>query len=162
VRRVHTSEVGFQNLLYDFATLGPDYPGLERAYFAPIDNVAAQARFELLNDRESESTAELRSGWSRFLMSLLHRTPDALQVLRDGIERLTVKGDPELDEQWAKMRKEGDPERWLDACLLENPDFIKQRPLELLPRLIDNRNLGLFLNRMKWTVLKPEYRNWSF
>ena len=162
MRRVHTSEVGFENLLYDFATPGPDYPGLERAYFAPIDNVAAQARFKLLNDHESEWTAELRSAWSRFLMSLLHRTPDALHVFREGIERLTIKGHPDIDEQWAKMRKKSDPERWLDACLVDNPDFIKQRPLELLPRLIDNRNLGLFLNRMRWAVLRPEYRNWTF
>jgi hypothetical protein len=162
VRRVHTSEAGFENLLYDFASLGPDYPGLERAYFSKIDNLAAQARQKLLHDHVGDWSPELRSAWSRFLMSLLHRTPNALEVFRDGIERMTVKGYPEVEAEWAKLRKDGEPERWLDACLAENPDFVKQRPLELLPRLIDNQNLGLFLNRMKWAVLRPSYRNWSF
>jgi hypothetical protein len=95
-------------------------------------------------------------------MSLLHRTPDALHVLRTTIEHMTIKGHPDIDEEWAKLRKEGDPERWLDACLLDNPDFIQQRPLTLLPRLIDNRNLGLFLNHMKWVILRPQFRDWSF
>lgn len=162
VRRVHTSEVGFENLLYDFAPYGPKFPGLERAYFAPIDNLAAKARIKLLTDHESEWSAELRSAWSRFLMSLLHRTPAALEVFREGVTRMTLKGSPEIKERWAEIRKDTDPQDWLEACVAENPHFVEQRPLELLPRVIENKELGLRLNKMLWAVIRPTYRNWSF
>ncbi len=162
VRRVYTSEVGFENLLYDFAPHEPHFPGLERAYFAPIDNLAAKARRKLLNDHEREWSSELRSAWSRFLMSLLHRTPAALEVFREGVIRMTIRGSAGVEDLWSRIRNEDDPQSWLEYCLAENPHFLEQRPLELLPRVIENKELGLRLNRMLWAVVRPTYRNWSF
>jgi len=75
--RKHPDSVGFQ---YDLYTIpGVDYETashLERRFFLQTDNDAAQALARFETDPQTPLDTRLRSGWSRFVMSLIHRAPE--------------------------------------------------------------------------------------
>jgi hypothetical protein len=51
---------------------------LEESFMRPADQVAADALKLLLEGRD-EFTSAMKSGWSRFIISLLHRNPETMR-----------------------------------------------------------------------------------
>jgi hypothetical protein len=153
VKRVYPSQVGFERRLYDFAPYDEKkFAGLELAYFQPIDDLAAKAKDRLLTNIEGEWSPELRSSWSRFLMSLVHRDPESLSIFRRRLAKILARFSPSTQAHWESIRAPDDPLNYLDK-LAEDPAYHDTTALRLLPSVIDNGNLGLFINRMVWGVM---------
>lgn len=153
VRRVFPSETAFERRLYDFAPYDEEaFDGLEQAYFQPIDDLAAKAKQKLLHDLNGVWTPKLRSAWSRFLLSLVHRSPESLSIFRGRLKKLLSTYCPETQSLWDKIRGPSDPELYLD-CLARDPHYHDLTAMRLLPGAIDNQNLGSFINRMIWGVM---------
>lgn len=153
VKRVYPSQVGFERRLYDFAPYDEQkFAGLELAYFQPIDDLAAKARDRLLANIKGQWSPELRSAWSRFLMSLVHRDPESLRIFRQRLAKILATFSPSTQAHWESVRGPTDPLNYLDM-LAEDPTYHDTTALRLLPSLIDNGNLGLFINRMIWGIM---------
>lgn len=75
--RRHPDQVGLE---YDLYTIpGVEFEAashLERRFFLQTDNDASQALAIFEHDPKAPLGARLRSGWSRFIMSLIHRAPE--------------------------------------------------------------------------------------
>jgi len=95
---------GYENALYAIVAnrLGIDEDHLERKFFSPIDNKAAEAlaqieRHELLNE-------DGKIAWAFFLNSLRMRQPDVLAHMRtEGMtmfKRFLAEGDAGLPNGW--------------------------------------------------------------
>lgn len=153
VKRVYPSQVGFERRLYDFAPYDEKkFAGLELAYFQPIDDLAAKARDKLLTNIGGDWSPELRSAWSRFLMSLIHRDPESLSIFRRRLAKILATFSPSTQAHWEMIKTPTDPQNYLDV-LAADPTYHDTTALRLLPSIIDNGNLGSFINRMTWGVL---------
>lgn len=154
VRRVYPSQVGFERRLYDFAPYDEaKFSGLEHEFFQHIDNLAAKAKEKLLFDLNGEWSSELRSAWSRFLLSLVHRTPESIATYRQKLRNILNTFSPDTQQRWEEIRGAADPDLYLDYLALD-PNYFDLTALRLLPQLIDNGNVGLFMNRMTWGVMR--------
>jgi len=76
---------GFEVDLYAFDELPPDVRQfVEEEFFNYADNIAAIAHERLLAHDLDDWSAELKSGWSRFVIGVHLRHPDAMPELRAG------------------------------------------------------------------------------
>lgn len=75
-KRRYPSGTGFETGLYDLPALGEHAGWLEDRFFRRVDQDAFHAHQLLLNG-ETEMSLELRTAWTRFLMSLINRARTA-------------------------------------------------------------------------------------
>jgi hypothetical protein len=101
-KRVHPNATGYVKGLYELRDLPPETAQqAEELFFKPADTHAADA-LDLLyeNSMPTWQTRE-RSGWSRFLVSLLLRTPEEIPRVKAALaavlDRETLVDDPFLD-----------------------------------------------------------------
>ena len=81
------ASMGYQDELYAMFNVGDGLKNwLEENFFRIVDNDASLALQELLADNLN-LRGRLRNGWSRFLMSLMCRTPFRIEYIRGAYDR---------------------------------------------------------------------------
>ena len=118
-----------------------------------LDSLAAEALAMLENDdpritRQSEP----RSAWSRFIMSLLMRTPEDVAALKSGIAEEWRRRIPQLEVNYAAKRGPNDPVTLEEYLAQRDPEDVERWAMSLAPHLIDHRKIGALLNNMRWLV----------
>jgi len=108
-RLTHPAGTGYVHGLYTFDELnGESRNFLEDVFLLKADDGASVALHRLLKN-DLNLDAELRSAWSRFIMTLLCRNPEAIQRLRTKIATELPSTLGELKASWETARREGDP-----------------------------------------------------
>jgi hypothetical protein len=154
VKKKHPAATGYLIELY--ANTNKDDPierqALELVFMQKVDALAAEALAHLEAEGTKPNETELQSAWSRFLMSLMHRSPERVKYLVDKAreyEEGTLN--PELKEKYDSLRGPDDPftfEEWLKA----QGSITSDLTVRLIRMLIDSQNIGPVLNSMRWTV----------
>jgi hypothetical protein len=149
------SGTGFADRLYELRAFPPALAQqVEQKFFKAVDTRASDAL--ALMEREGNSAAwsvDLRSAWSRFIVSLLTRCPEDLEVFRKRWSATVDRVDPRVEEEYAALRGPDDPPTMADYIAAE-PAEIKEKSLfEAFMRLMDNPKIGRQLNPMHWRVL---------
>ncbi len=127
---------------------------VEQNFFSDLDNDAALVHQKLLAAKASALSADERATWSRFLVSLMLRTPDKVAELREkGRNSLldTVERDP---EEYEKLRKGTDPAtlRAMFEKLL--PGLPDDFGVLTLPQIVNSEKLnGAYLGSY-WRVIQ--------
>jgi Protein of unknown function (DUF4238) len=107
-RRRYPTETGFERDLYTLNVHSPAVAEIvEDRLMRQTDQYAALAHQLLLKSDIAGLDAKTRSGWLRFTLSLMRRTPEAFQALGDRIataliqefSQLALLGDPGNDDQ---------------------------------------------------------------
>ena len=84
-RRTHPDGTGYVRGLNTFRILPPALAdSLENRFLKRADDLASQALLHFLKD-DVNLDVETMSGWSRFILTLLHRTPEAMERLTNQI-----------------------------------------------------------------------------
>ncbi|MGY3472469.1 DUF4238 domain-containing protein [Bradyrhizobium ottawaense] len=145
---------GFQRDLYAFPELGPEGfdQHLESKFFQIVDDEGAKALHRFLMRDPSPWTAEARSGWSRFLLSLKVRHPDAMEELRRAIPRLWGRSYPPSQVEYERLRKPGDPESFEAFLKRRDPNIVHKITINMIMRAIEVVEVGTHINGMKWKV----------
>jgi Protein of unknown function (DUF4238) len=153
-QRKYPAQTGYVGRLYELPGLPPkEAQQIERGFMQGLDSLAAKALVMLENDdpritRESKP----RSGWSRFIMSLLMRSPEDVAALKSGIAEAWARSIPELEAKYAAKRGPTDPAT-LEAYLAQrDPNDVERWAMSLAPHLIDHQKIGKLLNNMRWLV----------
>lgn len=74
---------------------------------SPLDSAAAEALAALeKGDPRMRRDPQMRSAWSRFLMSLMMRMPDHLDTLETGLAEEWIRHMPELEKP-CRIREKG-------------------------------------------------------
>lgn len=135
---------------------------LELIFMQKVDDQAADAFAYLEEHGQKPDDKLLRSAWSRFLMSLLHRSPERVEYL---IRRIETFEDKQLNEflkkKYQELRKPDEPENyeeWLEMKKPLGPDML----MVLMPKLIDSENVGNTLNSMRWCVHTVKHAPFGF
>ena len=125
---------------------------LELLFLQRIDGAASEAVLHLETHGAKPNDTTLRDAWTRFLMSLMHRSPERVKYLSAKVRDYeSAILNPDLREKYASLRGESDPaefEEWLATAPPLTPDLITG----LLKVLVDNARIGETLNEMHWSV----------
>jgi hypothetical protein len=164
IKQKHPAATGYMIELYANRnkTEPAERQALELVFMQKVDDQAANALAYLEEHRQKPNDPELRSGWSRFLMSLLHRSPERVKYLMETIENYeNDELNKELKKKYGELRKPDDPatyEEWLEGQGPLALDLL----VKLLRMLIDSERVGNNLNAMRWCVHDVEHSQFGF
>lgn len=121
----------------------------EEAFMSPADSRSADALGKIENDDGTPWTEKLRDGWTRFLLSLMVRSPEALSHIWDRL--LQVAKTSNLQKEYERsIRQPSDPERYADMLRALDPQAHSSATLLVVARLINSGRLGMAINGMEW------------
>jgi hypothetical protein len=131
------------------STLPPEQAErFETVILQKVDGLASSALQKLLSDHKTPWTPKPRSAWTRFLVSILLRNPEALNR---AIRYMQNPAGPDAD----KSRKIYDEAKGPNDLPFE--EFLKlhgkQAALLAILQLLNNKKLGTHINTMTWSVL---------
>jgi len=164
VKRKHISQTGYiENLYANESKADPiERQALELIFLQKVDDAAAVALAEIEELAGKPRDCQVCTAWSRFLMSLMHRSPERVKYLTAKVtEYESGTLNPELKEKYGDLRGPDDPsdfETWLEKQGPLAPD-LRVRLLELL---IDSKRIGGTFNAMHWSVYTLEKPRFGF
>lgn len=153
-RLCHPAGSGYQPALYTIPDVPPTVANhTENVFLAETDTGAAEALRMLLSPEPYVWTSGTRSAWTRFLMSLMHRTPERVAFLKARVQQEYPKLLAEFRANYPTLRRPGDPETFdeYEARMAPNPSG--RASAVLLQKLIDSTSVGTRLNQMRWHVV---------
>lgn len=155
VKRAHPAQAGFRPDLYRLPGDHADDMAaqlLEWSFFRHVDNDAARALAILVGEAPWSWATDTRSGWSRFLLSLLHRTPRHWERILGELKRLDAETLPEVQARYAQLRGPTDPKTFDDWIAARDPAHLEKERYKMIARAIDNEELGTSINNIEWRV----------
>jgi len=153
-RRTHPDGTGYVHGLNTIPGLPPhEAQYLENVFFKMTDDLASKALRILLSETPWHFTTEVRSGWSRFLMSLVLRDPESVARHRAAAQALFQQALPEVETDYLKRRKPTDPSTYAEYARINSPNPAGRIQAILMQRVIDSEFSGSHLNGMRWLVL---------
>ena len=99
----------------------------------------------------------LRSGWTRFILSLLFRNPEALATIKGHIIQMWDEGTKALQADYAARRRAGDPETVEEFLAKHEPNAAQIDAANFLADVIDNDRVGKTVLEMKWSRIRLEH-----
>lgn len=152
-RRVAPKSAGFAEGLYSLPTVSDQWLAqqLETEFFRALDDQASVMLRKLVAGEKLKTSIE-RSAWTRFLRSLLLRTPAQIEFLSARLREL-ILADPASREDYERTRIDGEPatfDQWLEGRGQNSFDTAART---MLPGLIDGETVGTAINNMNWAVL---------
>jgi hypothetical protein len=130
---------------------------LESYFFKLTDDLAAKAlRILLSGARTLNFSPKIKSGWSRFIASLMMRNPEMVERSMLAAKALYEQSRPDLEADYAKHRNPNDPPTYEEYAAQHSPNPAGRGGAILLQKIIDNPDLGNHINNMRWTVLKAQ------
>lgn len=154
LKKKHPAGTGYMFELYsDHSKDDPvERQALELVFMQKVDALAADALAHLETQGTKPKDTDLQSAWSRFLMSLMHRSPERVKHYVEKVreyEEGTLN--PGLKEKYPALRGPDDPptfDEWLEA----KGSVTSALTVMLVRMLIDSENIGPVLNSMRWVV----------
>lgn len=117
---------GFERDLYAFPELPPDQAQyIEQWFFDYADLVAADALRMLLSGNH-QWISETRSAWSRFVIGVHLRHPDAIPELWAAARALWANNAEELQRRYELIRQPGDPATFDVHIANTDPSYTSQ------------------------------------
>ena len=142
--------------LYTAPNEAPDETAkLETQFFSPVDSAAGEALDLLYVDGQAEAwNDDQRSAWSRFILSLLLRTPEDIAFLKSSFSIDWTKTVPEMKPRNPEDWSADDLARYRKTMASVSSEEKDSMALSLAPTLIDHEGIGARLNHMRWRTLQ--------
>jgi hypothetical protein len=152
-RRKFPDATGYERGLYTFDELpSPDADFLEHAFFLHADHRACQA-LHFLSEGNLDFDRPTRSAWSRFLMTLFHRTPERLAQIKKRV-RFDRPGEMAQFRPEYESRRQPDSPTFDEFCASLTPADVQGIHIMVLRMIMDSELLGSKLNSMIWGTVK--------
>ncbi len=145
---------GFERDLYAFPELPPHQAQfIEQAFFAYADQKASDALDIHLGLAPSFWSAELTSAWSRFVLGIHLRHPDAMSELRAGAQNIWGVSGQDYQARYEAIREPGYPPTFDEFLEQRDPLTPVKMQVNLILKALDNEVVGAHLNQMKWATI---------
>jgi hypothetical protein len=135
---------------------------LEMVFMSDVDNKAADALSFIEEHREKPQDWDLRDAWSRYLTSLLHRSPERVAYLTKRVRDFEEGSlNPDLARRYSLLAGADDPptfEEWLAKQGPLTPDL----RVKLIEILIGSSRIGRAISRMRWRVHQLDNLEFGF
>jgi hypothetical protein len=147
-KRRHPSETGWLDKLYTVRAFSAAEADLiETRFFAPVDQLAADV-LDLFRRNKTDLTPAQKNGWTRFLMSLIHRHPANIERLWEmARERYHADIDAHAAE-YESLKGPDDPATFEEFRLAGDDKMIGQLFAGVIRRICDSEGVGNQINGM--------------
>lgn len=153
-RRTHPDGTGYVRGLNTMPGLPPAVASyLETHFFQIADDAAARALQKLLGRAPWTFTDDERSGWSRFLVSLVIRNPESMERHKVAAKKLYEEALPKLEAHYAARKLPTDPPTYEEYAAARSDNPASRAGAILIQSIIDSPNIGNWIVRMRWMVM---------
>lgn len=153
-KRVGPYSTGFERDLYAFPDLPPATAQyMEQVFFAYADQKASDALDLHLGVSSRHWTPELLSAWSRFVIGIHLRHPDAMPELRAAAAKIWFASGEDYQSRYNAVRKADDPATFDEYLALRDPLTPIKMQVNLIIKALDNQIVGAHINQMKWATI---------
>jgi hypothetical protein len=148
------ASTGWERDLYAFPELPPEAAQhIEAQFFQYADDVAAQALANLLAGNKVPWTIESRSAWSRFLIAIHVRHPDAMKELRPAVRTIWDDSAEASQREYDRTRQPHFPPTFDEYWAQRDPLLPIKVHVNMIIKALDNETVGAHINGMYWYVL---------
>ena len=152
-KRKTPGATGFEEQLYRTEGMGPDKEQhLELNFFKPLDSLAARALQDMLTGQPMRWSSEIRSAWTKYLLSLRYRNPETVKDLREHMANVWATGRQSIKDDYLNRRLPTDPATFEEFEALMNPAAAAIGASNLLMRIIDNDRVVPAIFNMQWSI----------
>jgi Protein of unknown function (DUF4238) len=153
-KHVGPHSTGYEFDLYAFNELAPDVRQyIEQVFFNYVDHIASIALERHLTGSREPWSAELLSAWSRFVIGIHLRHPDAMPELRAGAQSIWEGSGEASQQAYDAVRKPDDPATFDEYLETRDPLIAAKMRMNMVIKSFDNDILGNHINGMKWGVI---------
>ncbi|PNE11686.1 MAG: hypothetical protein CR217_07470 [Beijerinckiaceae bacterium] len=154
VKRAGPRATGYETGLYAFPELPPDTAQhLENVYFNYADRLGSKALNAQLNPTGAPWPGELVSAWSRFVLGIYLRHPDAMPELRQGAIAEWDRSGEVWQAEYERIRKPFDPLTFDEYFANMDPLIRHKMQLNLVIKSLDNQFICQHINQMPFAVI---------
>jgi Protein of unknown function (DUF4238) len=154
VQRKHPKGVGYQRDLYTGTNTDAAVATyLERQFFKVTDNLAAKALSVIEAGQWGPMDTTTRSGWTRFIMSLLHRNPEQVGKFLQIVSEYVAILKPQYEKLYNDKKDANHPPTFDEFWLHVLPEVIGRSWVNLIQTTIDSKSIGEHFNHLVWRVL---------
>jgi hypothetical protein len=145
---------GYEFDLYAFNKLASDVRQyIEQVFFNYADNAASIALERHLSNSREPWSAELLSAWSRFLIGIYLRHPDAMPELCAGAQSIWLGSGEASQQAYDAARKPDDPATFDEYLEARDPLIAAKMRMNMVIKSFNNDILGNHINGMKWGLV---------
>jgi hypothetical protein len=157
-KSVGPRSTGYERDLYAFPELPPDAAQyLEQVFFAYADQKASDALDNHLGIASVAWTSELTSAWSRFVICLHLRHPDAMPEMRAAVtnmwKNIWQANGADFQAEYEAIRKPTDPQTYAEYVALHDPLVDVKMGVNMIISALDNEIVGAHINQMTDAVI---------
>jgi len=117
------------------------------------DRTASDALALHLHRSPGGWNSELLSAWSRFVIGIHLRHPDAIPEIRAAVEAIWEEISVDMQRDYNAQRQPHDPMTYDEYLAPRDPFTAAKARLNLVMKAIDNELIGTHVNQMKWATL---------
>jgi len=151
-RRTSPDGTGYQIDLYRIDGVPDDIAqDFEKRFMHLVDTDASRALEKIIGGSTDDWPGPLRSGWTRFILSLLFRNPEAVATIKGHIIKMWDEGIKALQADYVARRRTGDPETFEEFLPKHEPNAAQIGASNFLAEVIDNDRVGKTVFEMKWS-----------
>jgi hypothetical protein len=153
-RRTATTGTGYEHDLYRIDGLPPALAhSIEMRFMAPLDGRAAIVQRTFLS-RAANVTFDIdeRSAWTRFLLSLRYRNPEAVEIIKSQLAAIWDAAVAALRSpgEYDRVRRPSDPPTVEAYLVRTDANVAAVAAMNFLQEIIDSRPVGSTINGMRW------------
>lgn len=156
------SATGYRDRLYEMKGFPEALAQqIEERFFSPADAAAADAlTYMETTGNPVPNTPRLRSGWTRFMTSLMFRMPEDIDILYASLAREFRTSDPRNEKAYADalalLARNTDidkPETFADYLAGLSDGDESYFVFKVIRSMVDNERIGNTINSMIWRVI---------
>ena len=97
-------------------------------------------------------TTDLRSAWTRFILTLLLRMPEDVIALKGLAESYLIHGD-DIEIKYRQLRSNDDPTSWTKWLETNAPNVIESAKFRIARSLMNHEKIGTDINNLTWSLV---------
>jgi Protein of unknown function (DUF4238) len=161
-RRTSPDGSGYQLDLYRIEGVPDDIAqDFEKRFMHLVDTDGSRALERIIAGETDNWPGSLRSGWTRFILSLLFRNPEVVTTIKNHIVEMWDEGIKALQADYAARRRAGDPESFEEFLAKHEPNAAHIGAANFLADVIDNDRVGKTIFEMKWSRIDLSKSNYQ-
>jgi hypothetical protein len=151
-RRAFPDATGYRKDLYRVDGLpDPIAQAVEQKFMHLVDTEANYALQKLLRGDDAPWDGRMRSAWTRFILSLRFRNPEAVSIIKSQMVSLWAAVLESMRRNYEKVRYENDPATFEEYVVRTEREAPLKAAMNLLQGVIDNARVGPAIFDMKWS-----------
>jgi hypothetical protein len=147
-KRVHPDGTGYVRGLYAIEDIDPEViNAIEKKFLKPADGLAADVLQDLLHDKPFRRPGPMRASWSRFVLSLMIRYPEAIAEMKRQLRE-------NVASMYLQTREEHEPATFKEYQALHGSTELARLHGKLIMDLMQDSRMGRLIFGMYWGVVR--------